>query len=547
MHAKDTIYSPDGAKDEQGNPVIRYEKDDLVATLVIDTEGKAVVNNLPLGSYYMKETIAGDHFVLNPEQKEFTLTAEDDTQAVVYEGVAYKNERQKISISVEKKDAATEEKLEGVIFGLYAKEDILSQQGEILVEKDTLLEKKATDENGQLTFDSDLYHGKYYVKEEGRRVMNQWVSEANEDEWDSEAPDTYWYYYGKDGKSVVSKWQEIDGKNYYFNEEGHMQTGMLELDGATYYLGEEGDGVRKTGWIELENEDEDLDQDSVWHFFDNNGRMVVNQIDRKINGSYYTFQNGILQTGWFRLPETAQTQDTAADADAGNATASNADTASNENNSGSAATQAAPAIASYQFYEENGKRGNGWYQMEGAPEISEDGETFIFYIKNGRPYYAENGVQVFTVDGKRFGFNERGELQTGLQSVITEDGQTANYYFGDDGVMKTGKQTIYDEDLGENQTWFFYTDGGNKGRGFHGVRDNNVYVQGLRLDADRDLRYAPAQLDGVSYLVGTNGSIQKASSSSKSVTKPELGNGFKDVKDSNEKTWTVDVNGIIQE
>ena len=78
------------AKDEQGNPVIRYEKDDLVTTLVTDTEGKAVVNNLPLGSYYMKETIAGDHFVLNPEQKEFTLTAEDDTQAVVYEGVAYK-------------------------------------------------------------------------------------------------------------------------------------------------------------------------------------------------------------------------------------------------------------------------------------------------------------------------------------------------------------------------------------------------------------------------------------------------------------------------
>lgn len=169
LYAKDTIYSPDGAKDEQGNPVIRYEKDDLVATLVTDTEGKAVVNNLPLGSYYLKETIAGDHFVLNPEQKAFTLTAEDDTQAVVYEGIAYKNERQKISISVEKKDAVTEEKLEGVIFGLYAKEDILSQQGEVLVEKDTLLEKKATDEKGQLTFDSDLYHGKYYVKEEVRK------------------------------------------------------------------------------------------------------------------------------------------------------------------------------------------------------------------------------------------------------------------------------------------------------------------------------------------------------------------------------------------
>ena len=374
--------------------------------------------------------------------------------------------------------------------------------------------------------------------------MNQWISEANEDEWDSDAPDTYWYYYGKDGRSVISKWQEIDGKNYYFNEEGHMQTGMLELDGFTYYLGEEGDGVMKTGWIELENEDEELDQDTVWHFFDNNGRMVMNQIDRKIAGSYYTFQNGILQTGWFRVPESVA--DSAANSsDVDTAGSSNAETSDSSNTAN--VLTSAPFIASYQFYEADGKRGNGWYQMEGAPEISEEGETFIFYMKNGRPYYAAKGVQVFTIDGKRFGFNDRGELQTGLQSVITEDGQTYNYYFGTDGIMKTGKQTIYDEDLGENQTWFFYTDGGNKGRGFHGVRDNNVYVQGLRLDADRDLRFAPAQLDGVSYLVGTNGAIQKASSSSKSAVRSDLGSGYKDVKDSNDKIWTVDVNGIIQE
>ena len=129
----------------------------------------AVLNNLPLGTYYLKEVVAGENFVLNTEQKEFTLTAEDDTQAVVYEGVTYKNERQKVSVSVEKKDSVTGEKLEGVIFGLYAGEDIVSNQGEVLVEKDTLLEKKATDKNGNLTFDSDLPHGKYYVKEEVRK------------------------------------------------------------------------------------------------------------------------------------------------------------------------------------------------------------------------------------------------------------------------------------------------------------------------------------------------------------------------------------------
>lgn len=369
----------------------------------------------------------------------------------------------------------------------------------------------------------------YYVDENGKRVYNQWIGVPNDEEWDDEAPETYWYYYGKDGKSAVSKWQNIEEKWYYFNDEGHMQTGKLELDGYTYYLGDEHDGVRKTGWIQLENEDEDAEETLVWHYFDGNGRMIANQIDRKIDGNYYTFENGVLQTGWYRLPQEN------ADMDEG-ASASNAD-----------ASQTAPAIASYQYYEEDGKRANGWYQIEGAPEISEEGEVYTFYFKNGRPFFAEKGeVQAFTIDSKKYGFNLRGEMQTDLQTVTLEDGTTATFYFGTDGVMKTGKQTIYNEDLGENQTWFFYTDGGNKGQGFHGVRDNNVYKNGLRLDADRDLRYAPATLDDTDYLVNASGAIQKASSSSKSAAKPELGNGFKDITDSNDKVWTVDKNGVIQ-
>ena len=60
IYAKDTIYSPDGAKDEAGNPVVRYEKDDLVAKLTTDENGTAVINNLPLGTYYLKEVVAGE-------------------------------------------------------------------------------------------------------------------------------------------------------------------------------------------------------------------------------------------------------------------------------------------------------------------------------------------------------------------------------------------------------------------------------------------------------------------------------------------------------
>jgi len=328
------------------------------------------------------------------------------------------------------------------------------------------------------------------------------------------------------------------GKYYYFNEESHMQTGKIELDGFTYYLGEENDGVMKTGWIQLENESDDPDNELVWHYFDGNGRMVMNQIDRKIENHYYTFENGILQTGWYQLPASDSANATGTEGENNLASASNATDAS---------ATSVPQISSYQYYEEDGKRANGWYTIEGAPEISEEGELFKFYFKNGAPYYAQTGVQTFSVESRRYGFNTRGEMQTGLQEVTLEDGTTANFYFGEDGVMKTGRQSIYDEDLDETQSWFFYTDGGNKGQGVHGVRDNSVYRRGLRLDADRDLRYAPADLDGTLYLVNTSGAIQKASASTKSSSRPELGNGFKDFKDSNDKIWVVDRNGIIQQ
>ena len=112
--------------------------------------------------------------------------------------------------------------------------------------------------------------------------------------------------------------------------------------------------------------------------------------------------------------------------------------------------------------------------------------------------------------------------------------------------MKTGKQTIYDEDLGEAQNWLFHAEGSKKGQGYHGLRDGILYVYGKRQDATADQRYAPADLNGVTYLVGTAGNVQKASASSTSSEKPELGRGYKDIKDANGKIWTVNTAGIVQ-
>ena len=45
------------------------KKDALVARMVTDKEGKAVLNNLPIGKYYVVEEKAGQNCVLDPEAK----------------------------------------------------------------------------------------------------------------------------------------------------------------------------------------------------------------------------------------------------------------------------------------------------------------------------------------------------------------------------------------------------------------------------------------------------------------------------------------------
>lgn len=165
IHAKKTIYTPDGQKDEAGNRIVKYEKDALVARMVTDKEGKAVLNNLPIGKYYVVEEKAGQNCVLDPEAKEFEIAYKGQEVAVDYVTMKLTNQRQKVSLSLLKKDAETGKPLEGVVFGLYAQEDIKNAAGEVVVEKDALIELGTTDEEGKLVFQADLPHGKYYIQE----------------------------------------------------------------------------------------------------------------------------------------------------------------------------------------------------------------------------------------------------------------------------------------------------------------------------------------------------------------------------------------------
>ena len=159
VYAAEDIVSPDGLD------TIHYEADELVATIVTDEKGYASIDNLPLGKYYLVETKTLEGFVLDDTPIEADLSYINQDTKVVYAGMNISNERQKVQITVVKKEAGTDEVLEGAVFGLFAKEDIVNKDGKVIVKAGTEIERGMTGKDGKLTFVSDLPLGKYYVQE----------------------------------------------------------------------------------------------------------------------------------------------------------------------------------------------------------------------------------------------------------------------------------------------------------------------------------------------------------------------------------------------
>lgn len=164
IYAAEDIFTPDHQVDEQGNRHVIYAKDTLVKTVTTDKNGEAVIKDLPLGKYRVKETKAPAGFVLNPDSQEVSFIYKDQNTPEIEEKLEFSNERQKVELSVEKQDAETGKALKGATFGLYNKEAI-SSGDKVVVKADTLLQEITSNEKGKAAFTLDLPLGRYYVKE----------------------------------------------------------------------------------------------------------------------------------------------------------------------------------------------------------------------------------------------------------------------------------------------------------------------------------------------------------------------------------------------
>lgn len=141
-----------------------YSANHLVSKVITDANGIATMENLPLGKYRVVETKAPYGFVISKEEYEIVLKPGDNV-LVVDSKIAVSNARQRIELSVIKKDSDTGEVLPGAEFGLYAVSDILDYKGNVVVKAGTLLETAVSDDKGIAAFKKDYPFAKYVVKE----------------------------------------------------------------------------------------------------------------------------------------------------------------------------------------------------------------------------------------------------------------------------------------------------------------------------------------------------------------------------------------------
>ena len=242
VYAAENIYTPDYQKDENGNRQLIYAKDALVTTVTTGEDGKAVAENLPLGSYYVVEKTAPEGFVLNHDRSEVAFVYANQDTPVIEQEVTVGDDRQKVAIQVEKQDAENGATVAGAVFGIYNKEDIKAD-GKVIVKADTLLQEMTSDNDGLAVCTLDLPLGQYYVKE--LKAPAGFVSSDEVLNLDAS-------YQGQDVKTVKLKTVKKNQPTTVEVTKSDVTTGV-ELDGAKLtVLDKEGNVVDQ--WISVKDQ-----------------------------------------------------------------------------------------------------------------------------------------------------------------------------------------------------------------------------------------------------------------------------------------------------
>ena len=161
--AAEDIITPDGT--------VRFTKGEVVDTVTTDENGLAKSKELYLGRYTVVEITAPEGMVINKEAHEVELTYAGQEVAVTETATSFVNERQKVTVSLEKAiekndifNIGNGDEMKNISFGLFAAEELVSASG-TSIPADGLIEIISLSENGKAVIKTDLPFGSYYVKE----------------------------------------------------------------------------------------------------------------------------------------------------------------------------------------------------------------------------------------------------------------------------------------------------------------------------------------------------------------------------------------------
>ena len=396
------------------------------------------------------------------------------------------------------------------------------------------------------------YDGDYYfVNSSGAKITNDWRLTTP---YEDEDADEEWFYFQSTGKRADNKKILYKGSTFFFDADGKMLTGWVTADGNdvvneenninkdyTFYCDETGARV-ESGWVyttEPATADDDADADEYWYYLKSSGKVATGK-QANVKGQAFIMGNtadnmGQMLTGWVAAFDNDD--DNKIDA--------------YEEIDGE--TDALPVNAEgikdvyYCLYDEDKADGhvqkNKWiktWRPEDAYDEDEDEDKFWYWVeKDGKVYIPEKadadaykyalgdgtleikneekqfGIAKKKINSKDYFFNMAGEMVNNFIDVVsTKDTKVIDlgmHYFGgsDDGSMKTGSQSIKD-DNGDTYKFYFGTkDSGNekKGVGITGNKNNKLYYEG-HLVAARDYKYQTTTIDGKTFIVNQNGSIQ---------------------------------------
>ena len=270
-------------------------------------------------------------------------------------------------------------------------------------------------------FDDDWNPRFLFVDKDGKLKMSEWLQ-----------MDNHWYYVDARGYRMQSELAVINGKTYYFDNNGIMQTGTRVVNGVSLYFDSTGalsvEG-KPLSWNKIGNKWYYLDEnknmaigfkeiDGVMYYFNEVGEMGTNW-QYVHNKWYYFASSGEMKRGWIKDAGKWYYLDP---------------------KDGVMVTGVKEIDGQKYSFNGSGAMETGWKQTDGKwYYYAASGEMKKGWIKDaGKWYYLDpkDGVMatgVKEIDGQKYSFKDSGAMATGWKQT---DGKW--YYYAASGEMKRG-------------------------------------------------------------------------------------------------------------